>query len=538
MEPEERSLEQAEGRRRKERAARMEMTEVTVNGVSFSEKKGECLGDILLRQGGISMPCAGNGRCGKCRVRIQGEVSEPDETERRLLSEEDRRKGIRLACRVRILGRCRAELQERKDVEVLLGGSSPGCGEADGKEDGKKEGQNLPVRPMFRHYGAAVDVGTTTLAAVLYDKSGELARAGAENPQTAFGADVISRIGKSLAGEGKLLADSLREGIRKLLQKLSEKSGICVEELDALVITGNTAMLYLLTQRNPDALSHAPFEADWLGNEWLCGKDLGLPCEGARIYLPPCISAFVGADITAAILASGLCGKGSGRMLADIGTNGEIALWKDGKLTCCSTAAGPAFEGAGLSMGMRGEEGAISHVFRIDGQMRAEVIGDTVPVGICGSGVIDAASCLLESGQMDETGYLEDGDAVIAGDVKLTQQDIRMVQLAKSAVCAGMKTMLHYAGMKTEDLKELLVAGGVGNYLRLDSAVKIGLILPLPESRITVCGNAALQGACMLLLDETKKGEAERLAACAHTVSLAADPYFQDCYMEGMLFEI
>ena len=107
-------------------------------------------------------------------------------------------------------------------------------------------------------------------------------------------------------------------------------------------------------------------------------------------------------------------------------------------LTCCSTAAGPAFEGAGLSMGMRGEEGAISHVFRIDGQMRAEVIGDTVPVGICGSGVIDAASCLLESGQMDETGYLEDGDAVIAGDVKLTQQDIRMVQLAKSAVCAGM----------------------------------------------------------------------------------------------------
>ena len=530
---------------RSERTAQMGMTKITVNGESRPAQTGVCLGDILRGQGEIDMPCAGNGRCGKCRVRVSGEVSGPDETERRLLSEEEIRNGIRLACRVRVLGPCRAELAERREAEILLDGGSRDRAEAEKRKAGesaemdrtKKRGTDPSRRALFRRYGAAVDVGTTTLAAVLYGENGELARSGAENPQTAFGADVISRIGKSLSGEGKLLAGSVRDGIGKLLLKLSGKAGIPVRELDALVITGNTAMLYLLTQRDPDALSHAPFEADWLGNEWLSGKDLGLPCEEAKVYLPPCISAFVGADITTAILASGLCRKGSGRMLADIGTNGEIALWKDGKLTCCSTAAGPAFEGAGLSMGMRGEEGAVSHVCLKNGQMHAEVIGNAAPAGICGSGVIDAVRCLLESGQMDETGYLEDGDAVIAGDVKLTQQDIRMVELAKSAVCAGMKTMLHCAGMKTEDLKELLVAGGFGNYLRLDSAVKIGLILPLPENRITVCGNAALQGACLLLQDETLRGEAERLAACAHTVSLAADPYFQECYMEGMLFE-
>ena len=168
--------------------------------------------------------------------------------------------------------------------------------------------------------------------------------------------------------------------------------------------------------------------------------------------------------------------------------------------------------------------------------MRAEVIGNGPAEGICGSGVIDAVRCLLESGRMDETGYLQGEDARIAGKVKLTQQDIRMVQMAKSAVCAGMKTMLYHAGMEADDLEELLLSGGFGSYLRPDSAVKIGLVPPVAPDRIRVCGNAALQGACGLLLDQTLLPEAARLASGARTISLAEDPYFQDCYIEGMYF--
>ena len=516
--------------------AEMETAQIRINGRSRLVNRGECLGDILRGPGGLDMPCAGEGRCGKCRVWVQGEVSVPDEAELRLLSEEERREGIRLACRVRVLGPCQIRLPERKNAEVLLDSFLLDGTEKPGKGDAQKKGKEQPSRPLFRHYGAAVDVGTTTLAAVLYGENGELARAGAKNPQAAFGADVISRIGKSLAGEGERLAASVQDGIGKLLLELARRADVPVQRLDALVITGNTAMLYLLTRRDPACLSRAPFAADWLGDEWLSGRELGLSCEGARIYLPPCISAFVGADITTAILAAGLCGKGSVRMLADIGTNGEVVLWKDGTLTCCSAPAGPAFEGAGLSMGMRGEKGAISHVRWQDGRMRAEVIGNGPAEGICGSGVIDAVRCLLESGRMDETGYLQGEDAWIAGKVKLTQQDIRMVQMAKSAVCAGMKTMLYHAGMEADDLEELLLSGGFGSYLRPDSAVKIGLVPPVAPDRIRVCGNAALQGACGLLLDQTLLPEAARLASGARTISLAEDPYFQDCYIEGMYF--
>lgn len=485
---------------------------------------GSLLSQVLQREGtGFALPCAGQGRCGKCKVRASGNLSEPDEGEKRLLSGQELSEGIRLACRTRVEGSC----------EVWLSGTGEAVILQEGRDVRIPEGEE----PMFRKLGAAVDIGTTTIAAGLYDRSGQIARAGRVNPQLGFGADVISRIEKSLEGEGDALALAVREGIGELLEEMCVRSGQKTSEIDALVITGNTAMLYLLTGRNPESLSRAPFLADWLGDEIRRGAEWNLPCPEAKIYLPPCIGAFTGADLVTAILASGLCETQETKLLADIGTNGEIALWKDGVLYCCSTAAGPAFEGTGLSMGMPGKEGAISHVRLEDGELRIEVIGKNEPKGICGSGVIDAVSCLLAQGRLDETGYLEEEEVLLAGTVRINQEDIRKVQLAKSAICAGIKTLLHRAGLEADGLQELLVAGGFGSFLTLSNALRVGLLPQMPEEKITVCGNAALQGAAAILCGGKLAERAKRMAEEARLVDLTADVFFQDCYINEMFFE-
>lgn len=446
--------------------------------------------------------------------------------ERALLTEQELRDGIRLACRARVEGDCRIQLAGKGEavVQQEIRAVLP--------ENGKQR------RPLFGRLGAAVDIGTTTMAACLYEEGGLAAQAGMENPQLRFGADVISRIEKSLAGEGEALAEAVRSGIGELISRMAREAGRDAAQVDALVITGNTAMLYLLTKRSPDCLSHAPFQADWLGDAWLEGRELDLPCGAARVYLPPCIGSFVGADTAAAILATELCEEDKIRLLVDIGTNGEVALWKDGVLRCCSTAAGPAFEGTGLSMGMAGRTGAVAHVRlpQPGGELEAQVIGQTAPEGICGSGVVDAVACLLRSGRLDETGYLEEEEAMIADPVKLTQQDVRMVQLAKSAICAGMKTMLHQAALTETDVGELLVAGGFGSYLDLENAVEVGLLPRVRLERIRVCGNAALAGAVRLLLDEEAVEQIRDIAKKAQVMELATDAFFQDAYIQEMFF--
>lgn len=266
-----------------------EETDVTVNGRILRAAKGTTLGELLKKEG-LAMPCAGMGRCGKCRVRAEGRLSEPDAVEQQKLSAKELSGNIRLACRTVILGPCQVEWETERDMEIRLGDrASFGGGE-----------------PLFDRLGAAVDVGTTTLAAQLYGKNGLLAQTGLENPQKAYGADVISRVERSLAGEGEALKKAVCGGIGTLLDELAAHAGVSAEQIDTLVITGNTSMLYLLTGRSPECLSHAPFQADWLAGEWTDGKALGLPCPDARVYFPPCISAFVGADITCAMLHTGL----------------------------------------------------------------------------------------------------------------------------------------------------------------------------------------------------------------------------------------
>lgn len=485
-------------------------------------------GTLLLHalDGGVEAPCGGHGRCGKCRVTVQGALSSPDPRETSLLGAAALRRGVRLACLTTVEGDCTVTLGADRAVRVICSdGTMPA----------------FAPEPIFEKYGAAVDIGTTTLAARLYDRTGALlAQAAAPNPQRIYGADVITRTEKSLAGERESLARCIRDGIDSLLRQMSAQAGMPPEAVDTVVLTGNTAMLYLLTARDVDCLSHAPFLADELFGRYAEPEELRLSAAPkARLYLPRCISAFVGADITSALVASQICTRDESALLADIGTNGELALWHKGRLLCCSTAAGPVFEGATISRGMQAGPSAIHRVTYENGKISCRTIESAPAAGICGSGLIDAAAVFLRAGIIDETGaFTDEEDAYsLTPEVSLTQKDIRMLQLAKSAICAGMLTLLEAGGLGAEGPAHLVIAGGFGSFLDLHSAACIGLYPPTLESRARAIGNAALAGASMMLLRGQYRQQAAALAEQAETVDLSASPVFRENYVECMGFE-
>ncbi len=487
--------------------------------------EGALLSDAL-REAGLEadMPCGGQGRCGKCRVWASGCLSPPDPSEAALLTEDELGHGLRLACRCRVLG----EAQVRPAYHEAVSQICTSGGDGGPAED-----------PMFQTLGAAVDIGTTTLAARLYDAGGALAEAAAPNPQRAWGADVISRIGRAMAGDGPALAACVRGAVASLLERMCRAAGRRTEEVDGLVVTGNTAMLHLLTGTDPSPLAAAPFQAEELFGKTVPAGGLNLPCPpDTPVYLPRCISAFVGGDITTALLASGICRRPDSALLMDIGTNGELALWHRGKLLCCSTAAGPAFEGAGLSQGMQGAPGAIDHVWAQGGKLTVHTIGGRPAAGICGSGAVDAVAALLAVGALDESGYLTGGEDAypLAEGVRFTQRDIRQIQLAKSAIRAGVEALLHRAGLCRDRLTQTAIAGGFGSYLDLRSAASIGLLPRELVGRCRVLGNAALSGASMLLRRRALEEESLWLARRAESLDLASDPIFMEQYIEQMLF--
>lgn len=492
---------------------------VIVNGKARTVAVGTALSNLLE----LSLPCGGHGKCGKCKVYAVGNLSPVSETERKYLTKEELKKGIRLACRTAVTGDCTVDLPKTREnkQQIMM-----------------QTDVIAAPRPAFERYGVALDVGTTTLAAQLYDHTGaKLAECGRRNPQAAWGADVISRIEASVKGEKDHLAGSIREAIDDMIRELADKAKINAKEIDGMVVTGNTAMLYFLTATSPEALSHAPFQADRLFGETLTAKDLCLSALSpqANVFLPPCIAAFVGTDTVCAILATNLC-KIENALLADIGTNGEMGLWHNGTLSVCSTAAGPAFEGVGIAMGMNGEVGAIDHVTLQNGRLTTHTIGETEPRGICGSGLIDAVACLLEAGTLDESGLLDEDPTGIAKPVVLTQKDIRMVQLAKSAICAGIRTLFQNAGLSEDQISAFYIAGGFGSYLNVGSAGRIGLFPDALTAKAKAVGNAALTGAAMLLLDRDLRQSAADLAKQANVIELSTNPTFADAYMMGMTF--
>lgn len=457
----------------------------------------------------ISQPCGGRGVCGKCAVVLEGLVSEPNAAEHRC--------GVRLACQAQLLG----------DASVTLPLSLPMAQIAEGSAV-----QLTPVRPMPGTFGAAVDIGTTTLALLLYDlTTGQcIGHASMLNPQTAVAADVIGRIDAAMRGQAAKLQHQVSTAVEALLASACAQSGVSPAEVDSMVVTGNTTMLYLLTKRDPTALSSAPFQADCLfGQEF---------CQHSRlIYLPDCMHAFVGADTTCALLASGITDSPETALLCDVGTNGELALWHHGQLYIASTAAGPAFEGASIRCGCASIPGAIDRVDVHDGAIRCHTIDDGHAVGICGSGLVDAIAAILDIGALDETGCLDDDEFSLRDDVALTQSDIRAAQLAKAATYAGILSLLSAAGCTADDIQHVCLAGGFGSHLNIRSAARIGLIPAELAGKVRVIGNAALDGAAMLLMNISYRDKVAHMRQIAQHVRLDGNPEFAERYVEAMLFE-
>ncbi|MDP4133482.1 MAG: ASKHA domain-containing protein [Bacillota bacterium] len=465
----------------------------------------QVLSDLNLQH---DMPCSGKGICGKCKVKITGDASLPTSVELNKLSKEELRGNIRLSCQTYALG----------DVTIDYNASAINL-----------QGVTYGVMPTFikspitstdKCKGVAIDIGTTTIAAYLYSFPECICTKTIceKNLQTKFGSDVISRIEYALQGGSKELQKAITSQIENIISKLTP------EIPDTIVITGNTIMLHFLTGLSAEGIAKYPFTPESLFGIW----------QG-RTYLPRCISSYVGADITTAIIASDML-KDKTSFLVDIGTNGEMALWHEGMLRCCSTAAGPAFEGAGISHGMIASSGAINRVYLIGTQIHYETIDDISAKGICGTGVIDAISCMKTLGIIDETGYMEEDFQIGSSNVFITPADIRAVQLAKSAISAGIDTLLYECKISYSQIEKFYIAGGFGAYIDKNSAANIGLIPKEILEKVVVLGNAAGNGAAVLLQSREMLEKSEEIAKSAISVELSESPVFMDKYLSNMMF--
>lgn len=469
---------------------------------------GETILEALARAGiAVSAPCGGLGRCRKCAVRATGELACED--------------GARLdgqtvlACRTRLTGDARVRVSESK-AEILKTGVSAGE-ETDGEAG----------------LGVSVDVGTTTLAAYLVERStGRVLASDARlNPQRPHGADVISRLSFAIESEenAALLQREILAAIDEMTRSMLERAGRAGEEIRCRALVGNTVMMHLLGGYPARPLAFAPFTPAYTA---LHEKELG----GVRTILGGCISGYVGADTLAAALACGLDERDENAMLIDIGTNGEIMLKKDGRCFACSCAAGPAFEGAHIACGTGAVAGAIDHARVENGEIVYTTIGGGEATGICGSGLIDLTAALLERGDITPMGRMA-GDVRLSERVYLARSDIREVQLAKAAIASGIRILAEQAGAALADIEKVYLAGGFGNFIGLDSACRIGLLPAELRAKIVPVGNAAGSGSVRLLVSEQARRRAEALRQATRCVELAATPDFNDVYTDELLFE-
>jgi uncharacterized 2Fe-2S/4Fe-4S cluster protein (DUF4445 family) len=421
--------------------------------------------------------------------------------------------------------------------------------------DGDEE--QLEPKPAVQNQGAhglAVDIGTTKLAAYLVDLGTgiTIARSGAMNPQIAFGEDVISRIayaGREPDG-AKFLQTVLIDTLNSLLGGMCTEAHISPENVLDAVLVGNTAMHHLFAGLPVEQLGHAPFSPASTKPLAIPAAELGLHLgPGALTYLPPVIAGYVGADHVSMLLATEAW-KSSGNVIAlDIGTNTEISLVANGKVTCCSCASGPAFEGAHIHEGMRAAPGAIERVRWSEGKILWQTIEDRPPVGICGSGILDVVAALLDAGLVKATGALKTGSATgyelvqaahtgLGRALTVTRKDINEIQLAKSAIRAAVEILLQEAGLNSSDLDTFIVAGAFGTYLDLRSAVRTGMFPGLPQGKFHQVGNAAGVGAKQMLISVDKRQEAELLASQIGYVELTTRPAFTALFMEHLSFKV
>jgi uncharacterized 2Fe-2S/4Fe-4S cluster protein (DUF4445 family) len=358
------------------------------------------------------------------------------------------------------------------------------------------------------------------------------------NPQTTFGADVITRIQAALQGALGQLTAMIRKGMTELIQTVCDEAGVLPEKIGVISIVGNPAMQQLFLGISPENLSRVPFAPVLTEAKAVpCGERLPI-CKHARLLIVPNIAGYVGADTVGCILATGLYAEEKLTLLVDIGTNGEMVLGNKDRMIACATAAGPALEGANIQFGMRASDGAIDHVWLENGEMKYSVIGGGSPKGICGSGLIDAIAVGLKLGQINKRGRIQREDRIfpLTQDVYLTQEDIRQVQLAKGAICAGITLLTKQLGVELCDIQKVQLAGAFGSFMNPENACRIGLLPPALRDRILAVGNAAGSGARRLACNKNELVRAQRIVEKTEFLELAALPDFQWCFVRNMEF--
>ncbi|MBN8730310.1 MAG: DUF4445 domain-containing protein [Acidobacteria bacterium] len=482
--------------------------------VTIEPKPGQTLSDQLFDLG-VEFPCGGGSLCGGCRVRLVAGDVPVTEAMREALSDRELAVGWRLACLAQASAPVTLEV-EQWSPRILTDDSR--------------------LTPESRHgLGVAIDLGTTTLVAELVDlHTGEvLGVRTALNPQGRHGADVMSRIEFDLRQPGALTS-LIRRALGEMVASLA--SGAPLAEV---LLCGNTVMHHLFCGESVEPLSHVPFHSPALEARTFTAAELGWPApidEGVTVL--PCLGGFVGSDLLCGLLACGVHTAVAPTALLDLGTNGEIAVAHQGRILCASTAAGPAFEGGRIRMGMRAGDGAIDKIEVVDDALHCHVIGGCAPRGICGSGLVDAAAVALETGAVAPSGRLTDGQRTfpLTGPVELIQADFRELQLAKGAIAAGFDLLTSRAGLEPASLPAIHLAGAFGNYVRTASARRIGL-LPCPSATVHPSGNSAVRGARGLLLSPSRRQEQLNtiLSATEH-IELGSDRDFQESFIEQMAF--
>ena len=584
----------------------------------------EAARDLGLR---LQSPCGGQGRCGKCLVQVPSGVDDPTPVEMRILSPAQLGDGWRLACQTRVVadtlvtvpesslaiehrimveGAEREVLVEPNVRKISLRLAAPSVDDPRADLDRVIEALGEGALPPSRleplqdlpgllraggyavtavlsdgrlaaveagdtteqTYGLAVDVGTTTVVTYLchLPTGAAVAVASDLNSQAQYGDDVISRIQAATGDPEDLrgLNRAIIAVINDLVVRACHEAGVPPDSIYEIAVVGNTCMSHLLLGVSPAGLGTVPFVPSFRSAQTVRAADLGIDISPyGSVYVAPNIGSFVGADTVGVMLASEF-DRGDGlRIAVDIGTNGEIVVAKGGELYACSTAAGPAFEGAKISCGMRASLGAIDAV-RIDGDVDCHVIGDVRPRGLCGSGLVDVIAELVRVGAVAETGRMltreeasslpekvrgrlaenENGmefvlaradEAYASEPITLTARDVRETQLAKAAIYGGMELMLHQVGAEPGDVEQLLLAGAFGNYIRLESALAIGLIPSVAAERIASIGNAAGVGARLMLCSLSERRRAQEIARSTRHVELSEGEGFYDRFADAMM---
>jgi len=573
-------------------------------------------------------PCGGMGRCGKCRVKITKGLMPPTVREQEILEAKEIELGIRLACLTKVYKDMSVELSDDKKLKhnilmaaeerhfslephlqkIFVNVEKPMLQDQRSDWHRIKDGllkkgyqcndlrasisvlrqipviireanhsitlvtngnEVLGIEPQDtsgKMLGMAFDIGTTTIVGYLLDlySGKELGVASTLNPQTKFGADVISRVNFAGQDEDGLykLHKTVIEAVNRLIREAAGEAGVKRNDIYGVSIAANTCMHHLFLGISPKNIAVSPY-VPAIGEPVVADTaELCIEINPAgQVFVLPNIAGFVGADTTAVLLASELEQSEDIKLIIDIGTNGEIALGSKARIAACSAAAGPAFEGAQISSGMRGADGAIDHVYFRE-QLEYSVIGGVPPLGICGSALLDTVAGLIELGIIDKRGRILTADKLTNPSAKrfenhlikyegqsafllvpasktghgrpimCTQTDIRELQLAKGAMAAGVRVLMEKLGIKVGDIKEVLLAGAFGNYLNPHSACVIGLIPPELESKIKMIGNAAGTGARIALLSSGEYRRAANIASSVEFIELGSYPKFNSIFGE------